>query len=64
MRNDALLCSINDRLGGKPGQDIEPLDNTWLLDAISAQKIESDELKKTQDEIEENRNSVDSYRSL
>ncbi len=30
-RIDALLCSINDRLVGEPGEDIEPLDMSAYL---------------------------------
>jgi hypothetical protein len=32
VRLDALLVSINDRLGGKPGADIEPLTDGWERD--------------------------------
>jgi hypothetical protein len=32
FRWDALLRSINDRLGGKPGEDVEPLSTRWLGD--------------------------------
>jgi hypothetical protein len=32
VRQDALLVSINDRLGGKPGQDIAPLGTAWEAD--------------------------------
>ena len=31
-RTDALLCSINDRLGGGTGQNIGPLDIGLLVD--------------------------------
>lgn len=31
-RVDALLWSINERLGGRPGLEIEPLGTTWLDD--------------------------------
>lgn len=41
-RQDALLCSINDRLGGLPGQYIGPLSDEWMLDIEGTMMHEAD----------------------
>ena len=44
QRQDALLCSINDRLGGNPGQDVPPLTNEWLTDLLLVNEQEAERM--------------------
>lgn len=41
MRLDALLVSINERLAGKPGEDIGPLGDGWERDLWTLAAIEA-----------------------
>lgn len=41
FRKDALLCSINERLVGDPGQDIEPLTGEWIHDLATLEMLEA-----------------------
>jgi hypothetical protein len=64
VRNDALLWSINERLGGLcraqgalpvPGQDLTPLGRRWLADllALDAEEDPGDEDDELLDALEE-----------
>lgn len=45
MQMLALLHSINDRLGGQTGQDVEPLELDWLDDMMRYQQARADAMK-------------------
>lgn len=59
LRTDAILCSINDRLTGKPGQDFEPLDLNFLLDAVDLQLQEAKLLEDSQSEDKNEQKELD-----
>ena len=41
MRQDGLLCSINDRLAGKPGRDFEPLSGIWIEEMLDLTRLDA-----------------------
>jgi len=41
-RWDALLCSINERLGGGGGQDIAPLGTRWAGEMVTLQRLQGE----------------------
>lgn len=43
VRQDALLTSINDRLGGGPGEDIPSLGPEWMDDLFDVMESEAEE---------------------
>jgi hypothetical protein len=43
QRQDALLCSINDRLGGNEGQDVAPLSGEYLTDLLALNQQEAED---------------------
>jgi len=45
MRLDALLVSVNDRLAGRPGADIEPLTHEWLSDLANLSLLDYEKQK-------------------
>ncbi len=51
-RTDALLVSINVRLGGKPGHDIPPMDTYYLDELIALAEAKA---QATEEAIEEAR---------
>ena len=54
QRQDAILCSINDRLGGNPGMDLPPLSSEWLTDLL----LVNDQEAKRAEENDEDGGSV------
>ncbi len=65
-RQDALLCSINARLGHicrridpgaePPGEDLAPLGDAWLHDLVALQEAEAmpiDQRPATEEQLEE-----------
>lgn len=52
LRQDALLCSINERLSGKPGRDFEPLTLDFMLDTIDLHLQEAKLLEEKDEEQE------------
>jgi hypothetical protein len=60
-----LLMSINRRLGDllkhnkieDTGFNVVELDDTWMLDGIAAQIQESEEIKKHEDKMKEDKNT-------
>lgn len=59
------MWSINERLGGNPGINVEELDGTWKLDIIDLQIQESEELEnnKTSFDTEGFRRNTEGLRS-
>lgn len=49
MRQDALLVSINDRLGGGEGQDIAGLEHEWLDELMEFAQVEAEALQEAGD---------------
>ena len=50
-RADRLLVSINDRLGGKAGEDIEPLGQEPLNDIMDILKLEGRQAERMEEEF-------------
>ena len=43
---ERLLQSINDRLGGGPGEDVDPLTSDWMVDILRLTFERAREMKK------------------
>jgi hypothetical protein len=52
MRQDALLWSINDRLGGGAGVELPRLSDDWVDDLVLAAVAQNDELEEMKAELE------------
>lgn len=52
------LWSVNERLAGNPGLDIEPFDTGFAEDAVGALYATADALKEAREEMDEVRRQV------